>query len=136
MVDVFKCWHCGDFSLLKVPSLFIVFCEVKIKTRTGDHLTHHSNHLSLAGPQGPLPWAQQLEPWHESYKDRNFPSHHWPQPGSLQVGVALRGGDSKGSLDLVKMKQSPNKRSEDMNQNFNGFKFFFLKSAQFGGPSL
>lgn len=70
---MFECWHCGDFTLLKVLSLFVVCCTVKIKARRKDHLTHNSTHASLAGAQGPLPWPQ-LEPLHENYKGRNFPS--------------------------------------------------------------
>lgn len=81
------------FFLLRVLYLFIVFCIVKIKTR---RTKPYTNHVSLAGTQGPLPWAQPLEPLHESYRGRNFPSHYWPQPGSLQVGV-----DPKGVIPKV-----------------------------------
>lgn len=102
---MFRCWDC-DFTLLKVLSLFIVCCTVKIKARRKDHLTHNSTHASLAGAQGPLPWPQ-LEPLQENYKDRNFPSL-LAQPGCLQVGLGLRGGDSQGSPeDFMKISTVP-----------------------------
>lgn len=50
----------GFFSVLKVLNLFIAFCAVKNKVRTGD--------LS------PLPWAQHVGPLEESHRGRTSPS--------------------------------------------------------------
>lgn len=42
-----RCWHCGDFSLLKVISLLTVFCAIKIKTKMWGSLRQHSDQVLL-----------------------------------------------------------------------------------------
>lgn len=129
---LFRCWHCGDFTLLKVISLFIVCCPVKIKTRREDHLTHITLPMFLWQEPRALCHGHNWSPCKKTTRAGTFP-HYWPQPGSLQVGLGLRGGDSQGSpRRFDEDKHSPNKRGE-LIQNYSGFKFFgFFKCSLWG----
>lgn len=107
---MFRSWQC-DFTLLKVLSLFIVCCTVKIKA-SGKITLPITTHASLARAQGPLPWPQ-LEPLQENYKDKNFPS--LMAPTWMPAGRA--GPEGQGfprfSWRFDEDKHSPNKRWEN-----------------------
>lgn len=106
---LFRCWHCGDFTLLKVLSLFIVCCTVKIKTGRKTTLPIALPMFLWQEPRA-LCHGHNWSPCKKTTRAGTFP-HYWPQPGSLQVGLGLRGGHSQGSPGRFdEDKHSPTKR--------------------------